>query len=255
VSQSEVAVDYDRWLRGRSLTGLGYRFLATAAGSILVNTPVFRLDGELGLRPEQRLLDVGCGRAGPLQVLAARVHFRLPPVGIDVSGGMLRLALEDLARGGSPPVDLLQGSAASLPLADGRFDVVISAYLLKHLSDVDLTAFFAEIRRVLKPGGIALVWEFAPTRSHLLDGWHRWLLTRGISECHLRGYGRLSAAAIGAGFEWVERAVLRPFLFPPIPRVALILGRPPEAWRERTGLGRARQAALREAAHAPPQSR
>jgi SAM-dependent methyltransferase len=255
VSQSEVAVDYDRWLRGRSLTGLGFRFLATAPGSILVNTPVFRLDEELGLRPEQRLLDVGCGRAGPLQVLAARVHFRQPPVGMDISGAMLRLAREDLARGGSPPVDLLRGSATSLPLADGRFDVVTSAYLLKHLSDVDVAAFFAEIRRVLKPGGIALVWEFAPTRSRRLDGWHRWLLTRGIRECHLRGYARLSAAAIGAGFEWVERAALRPFLFPPIPRVALILRRAPEAWRERTGPGRARRPALRAAAPAPPQSR
>jgi hypothetical protein len=98
--------------------------------------------------------------------------------------------------------------------------------------------------RVLKPGGFAVLWEFAPTGSDLLNAWHRKLLTPGIGTCNLRGFTKLASTATGAGFDWVDNAHLRPFLFPPIPRVSLILGKAPEAWREQTGPGRARRAAI-----------
>jgi hypothetical protein len=60
---------------------------------------------------------------------------------------------------------------------------------------------------------------------------HRRLLTAGVEECHLRSYGSLSAFALEAGFEWVGNARLRPFLFPPIPRVSLIVGKAPPTWQ------------------------
>ena len=47
-----------------------------------------------------------------------------------------------------------------------------------------------------------------------------------------------------AGFDWVDNAHLRPFLFPPIPRTSVLIGKAPEGWPDRTGPGRARQDAL-----------
>ncbi|HXH22268.1 MAG TPA: class I SAM-dependent methyltransferase, partial [Dehalococcoidia bacterium] len=241
-SESLTARQYDRWLQGRSLSGKAYEFFASVPGSMFVNTPVFRLDRLLRLRADQRLLDVGCGRASLLQVLASRVRFEKPPVGIDLSPEMLRRARRDSARAMSPDISLVQGSALSLPFRSELFDVVTSSYLIKHLDDAGLVRLLREMHRVLKAGGLALLWEFGPTRSESLNRWHRWLLTRGVESCNLRSFADIAAAATSSGFEWVENAHLRPFLFPPIPRVSVILGKAPEEWRQRTGPGRARHA-------------
>ena len=227
--EATVSRGYDRWMRRGGLSSSVYAYLASVQGAMLVNTPAFRLPAELQLRPEHKLLDVGCGRSSILSVLASRVTFENPPIGIDISRAMLEMGRRDIARAGVR-IGLTQGSATALPLADAAFDVVTCAYVVKHMPDVGLLRLLGEIRRVLTPGGIAVLWEFAPTRSTALNRWHEWLLTRGVRACHLRNYTQLSAFAIGAGFEWVGNANLRPFLFPPIPRVSLILGKAPPEW-------------------------
>jgi hypothetical protein len=98
--------------------------------------------------------------------------------------------------------------------------------------------------RILKPGGLAVLWEFRPTQSRRLDSLNRWVVTRGVKTATFRPYSAIAAAATRAGFDWVDNAHLRPFLFPPIPRVSLVLGKAPERWREDTGPGRARRAAI-----------
>jgi SAM-dependent methyltransferase len=229
LNETRVGRDYDRWIRGRSLSSQIYAFYASVPGAVLVNTPAFRLHTELQLRPEHRLLDIGCGRGSLLRVIASRVPFHTPPVGIDLAGAMLDLGRRDEARSKSE-IALVQGSATALPFPDERFDVIICGYVVKHLTDSSLLRFFVELRRVLSPGGIAVLWEFGPTTSKRLNAFHERLLTLGISDCHLRGYTPLSAFALGTGFEWVGNANLRPFLFPPIPRVSLILGKAPPDW-------------------------
>jgi len=222
---------YDRWLR-RSVSGRLYSLLTTLPAQILVNTPAFGLHQELQLKPESLVLDVGCGSGALLQALAARVRFRRPPVGIDPSGAMLALGR---AR---PGVRLLRGTGASLPFAEATFDAVICAHVVKHLADAELLTLLREVRRVLVPGGLAVVWEFAPTGNAWLDRWNRWLVTLGVKECTLRGYRDLSALALEAGFDWVANAHLRPFLYPPVPRVSVILGKAPPGWvREQLGAG------------------
>ncbi len=243
MSEATTAREYDRWLRRGSVSGLGYAFLASVPGSLLINTPVFRLDKNLILKPEHRLLDIGCGRASLLQVLASRVSFEQPPTGIDLSREMLLRGRTEIAAANAP-IELAQGSGAGLPLKDDVFDIVTCSYVLKHLDDTGTVALLREVHRVLKPGGFAVVWEFSPTRSPALNRWHRWVLTRGVSTCNFRSYSQLAAAGTAAGFDWVENAHLRPFLFPPIPRASVILGKAPEEWRERTGPGRARRAAI-----------
>ena len=229
MNESRVARDYDRWLTGGSLSGLLYGAISSLPGTVLVNTPAFRLHTELQLRPDQRVLDIGCGRGSLLQTLCARVAFQKPPVGIDLSRAMLRLGAEDSQR--SPhDIALLRASGTSLPFADGVFDLVTCGHVVKHLDDDALLTLLTEIRRVLTPGGIALVWEFAPTTSQRLNALNRAVLTPGVGAFELRDYATLSAFALQAGYEWVGNARLRPFLFPPIPRVSLLLGKAPPGW-------------------------
>src|SRR6478609_2322769 len=98
MTEARVARDYDRWLTGGSLSGLIYGTLSSLPGTVLVNTPAFRLHTELQIRANQRVLDVGCGRGSLLQTLSARVPFTKVPVGVDVSRAMLRLGVEDAQR-------------------------------------------------------------------------------------------------------------------------------------------------------------
>ena len=239
MNEALVGRQYDRWLRSGSISSRGYAFLASVPGMMLINTPVYRFDRNLGLKPEQRLLDIGCGPGSLLRILSSRVGFETPPTGLDLSQEML-------ARSGTPEPSftVVQGSASNLPFADASFDIAVSGYLLKHLDDAALATFFREIERLLKPGGIAVLWEFAPTRSGRLDKLNRWVVTRGVTEAKFRSYRTLAEAANEAGFDWVENAYLRPFLFPPIPRVSIAVGKAPEGWRENTGPGRARRAVL-----------
>lgn len=90
------------------------------------------------------VLDIGCG-TGDLSAEFRRAGAG-SVIGADFSGDMLALA-QAKAGGG----DWLQADALRLPFADGSFDAVASAFVLRNL--VDLPAAFAEMLRVLRPGG------------------------------------------------------------------------------------------------------
>ena len=198
--------------------------MVSEPGTLLYNTPALKLHEELQLHAGNRVLDIGCGRGTLLQLVARHVAFRSRPTGIDLSRSMLRRTV------GDKPVDYVMGSAMDLPLAGERFDVVTCSYVTQYFDDHELLAFFRETRRVLAPGGIALVWDFAPTRSRALNAWNNLVLdVTGAGTT--RSFTTLSAAALEAGFEWVTIAHLRPFLFPPIPRVSMLIGKAPIGWQ------------------------
>ncbi|HEU0072425.1 MAG TPA: class I SAM-dependent methyltransferase [Dehalococcoidia bacterium] len=224
MTAARVGRAYNRWVK-KSVSGRLYGLLAGPPGLMLVNTPAFNLHEELQLQPETRLLDIGCGSGALLELLASRVAFQRRPVGIDLSTTMLHLS--DPRR-----ASLVEGSGVQLPFADESFDVVTCAHVAKHLDDTSLLLLLAEVRRVLSFGGIAVVWDFAPTRSRLLNQWNEFVVTLGVRDCILRGYTTLSAFALEAGFEWVGNAHLRPFIYPPIPRASVIMGKAPVGWRE-----------------------
>jgi SAM-dependent methyltransferase len=108
-----------------------------------------------------RVLEVGCG-PGRLSIRLARRH------GLDVTGLDLDPAMIELARANADgPGDgeegrpsFLAGDVASLGFPDGSFDLVVSTLSMHHWGDP--TAGFAEIARVLRPGGRALIWDFRP---------------------------------------------------------------------------------------------
>ena len=220
-----TARQYDRWMRKRDPLAHCMRFAMTPAGAIFVNTPVFMVPRELGLRPDHRLLDLGCGQVSIARLLASMVPFRTPPVGVDVSPTMLRLGQHALRDGGWPPVELVQGPATTLPFADESFDVVVSAHMVKHLSDDSLRRCFAEVLRVLRPGGAFLLWEFTVTGSRLLNRLNHCVLTLEVKTARLRTFRQLALLGLECGFQRVLSLELRPFLLPPIPRISVLMGK------------------------------
>ena len=230
--------DYDRWITKAGPLAAAMRFAMGVPGQILVNTPAFTLPEEMRIEPTWRILDIGCGRVGLTRVLTDRAGLLAPAVGIDPSRQMLTLASRDQQGDGGKRILLAQGTATDLPLADELFNFVISGHAFKYLTDRELRESLREARRVLKPGALFLAWEFAPTRSSLLDRWNRYLLELGAPLVRLRGYRELRRFAYDAGFDWVQTANLRPFLLPPIPRVSLIMGKAPDGWRSTVVEGR-----------------
>jgi ubiquinone/menaquinone biosynthesis C-methylase UbiE/uncharacterized damage-inducible protein DinB len=228
----------DRWIAGAGPVAAAMRFAMGVPGQILVNTAAFRLPEELRIESTWTVLDVGCGRAGLARVVSHRAQLEQPPVAVDPSGQMLALGAKDSVGDGTAEVRLVQGDIADLPLGNDLFNFVYSGHAFKYLNDEQLTKCLVEVRRVMKPGALFLAWEFAPTKSELLDRWNRFVLQAGVPFERLRGYRELRSMAYDAGFDWVQAANLRPFLLPPIPRVSLIMGKAPQGWRSTIFEGR-----------------
>jgi SAM-dependent methyltransferase len=113
-----------------------------------------------------RVLEVGCG-PGHLSIRLARRH-RLEVTGLDLDPAMIERARANAARRGDGDErrpSFLVGDVASLTFPDGSFDLVVSTLSMHHWADP--AAGLAEIGRVLRPGGRALVWDFRPgVRPH-----------------------------------------------------------------------------------------
>ncbi len=102
------------------------------------------------LASDDRVLDAGCGAGVPVmpQLVGAGLH----PVGLDLSSSQLGLA-RSLVGG----VDLVQADLAALPFRKGSFAGAVSFYSVIHVPRSDHPTVFSEFRRVLHPGGVALV--------------------------------------------------------------------------------------------------
>ena len=146
----------------------------------------------------QRVLDVGCGTghlAGELLGAGHRV------TAVDFLPEALAAARSD-----APAVGLLRADAGRLPLAAGAFDAVTILDVLEHVDDV---AALAELRRVLRPGGLLVltVPAFPWLWSH-----------RDDAAGHRRRYTRkrLHAVLADAGFAPVESGAYQCALFPAV---------------------------------------
>lgn len=148
-----------------------------------------------GLRRGESVLDVGCG-TGTLAIAAkGRVGPTGRVAGIDASAEMIARA-ERKARRAGVDVAFRQAVVEALPFGDASCDVVLSTMMLHHLPGAAREACAGEIRRVLKPGGRALVVDFGGSD---LDG-------KGLlAHLHLHRHGHVDPRAIA---EVVSRAGL-----------------------------------------------
>ncbi|QKT09258.1 methyltransferase domain-containing protein [Gordonia sp. X0973] len=106
----------------------------------------------LGVRPGEHVLDVGSGTGSEVLAMAAAVGSSGRAVGVDPNPRMIELAD---TRTGEAPATFVEGSAYALPFPDDTFDAVRCERVFQHLEHPERAT--AEIARVLKPGGRAIL--------------------------------------------------------------------------------------------------
>jgi SAM-dependent methyltransferase len=103
------------------------------------------------LHPGERVLDLGSGGGIDVLLSAKRVGPTGRAIGLDMTDEMLALAQRNAAEAGATNVEFLKGHIEAIPLPADSVDVVISNCVVNLAADKD--AVFAEIARVLRPGG------------------------------------------------------------------------------------------------------
>ncbi len=104
-----------------------------------------------GIQPGQHVLDLGSGAGNDCFVARAIVGESGKVTGLDFSDEMLTKARSNAQKLGFTNVDFIAGDIEEMPLDGNQFDVVISNCVLNLVPDK--AKAFAEIMRVLKPGG------------------------------------------------------------------------------------------------------
>ena len=124
-------------------------------------------------------LDVGAG-TGDLSFLLAGRMPQGTVVGVDLTPEMLAIARKRAQR--EDPLHrvlFVQGDALSLPFADATFDVIVTGFVMRNVTD--MRSAFAEMHRVTKPGGRVACLEVSRPDSRLIAGMHRFIFTHIVS--------------------------------------------------------------------------
>lgn len=143
-----------------------------------------------------RVLDVGCG-TGTLTLMAKRAAPAAEVIGIDGDPKILAIAR---AKAGHEAVQFDEGLATALPYPDASFDRILTSLVLHHLTTADKERAFAEMLRVLRPGGELHIADWAKPVgifARTVFGAVRWLdgpTTRDNAE------GRIPGMVAAAGF-------------------------------------------------------
>lgn len=191
-SQYEAIVE-----RSIDFSDLSHDFFMAAKADLLAQIVSERFGG----RHDLRLLDVGCG--------VGRLHPHLLGRFGAISGCDVSEKSVERARQDNVFADYAVSRADRLPYEHVQFDIALTVCVMHHVPPAQWPSFLAEMRRVLRPGGIAVVIEHNPFNP----------LTRlAVARCSfdadavLLTPGRSRGLLTAAGFGKVET---RNFLFLP----------------------------------------
>jgi arsenite methyltransferase len=134
----------------------------------------------LALGRSERVVDLGCGPGLLALEMAHRVGMQGEVQGIDASPSMIALAARRCY--GKSWVQLARGDVSRLPYPDAHFDAAVCTQVYEYVADIDRA--LAELNRVLRPGGRAVVvdtdWESCVWRSsdaermrRVIEAWDR----------------------------------------------------------------------------------
>ncbi|MEP6919804.1 MAG: class I SAM-dependent methyltransferase [bacterium] len=145
---------------------------------------------------QSRVLDVGCGNGYIAHHLAAML-------GANVTG-------IDLGATAEAPIDYQPFNGTTFPVSADSFDAVILCYVLHHAQDPEVVLH--EVRRALRPAGVAVVYEDIPRRrwDRIVCGIHNRKWRGRTGRCRFQLAAAWRQTFIDAGFEIVtERSLSR----------------------------------------------
>lgn len=118
------------------------------------------------IRPGDTVVDLACGPANQL-AMVARLNPETNFIGVDLSPPMLEQAAELIARQGLTNVTFRFGDITNLDsFANASVDAVVSTMALHHLPTLDLLCrTYAEVARILKPGGGVYMVDFGHLKA------------------------------------------------------------------------------------------
>ncbi|MCU0505616.1 MAG: class I SAM-dependent methyltransferase [Chloroflexi bacterium] len=118
--------------------------------------------------PAPSILEVGPG-PGHLAVCLLRAIRDARWTGLDIDPAMVAAARARLVRTGlAARSDVVEGDVSALPFADASFDLVVTSFSAHHWPDAALG--FAEVARVLRPGGVVLAYDLPAWWARLERG-------------------------------------------------------------------------------------
>jgi SAM-dependent methyltransferase len=132
-----------------AFSGAGHEFFIAAKGE-MINALI---EKELPAGGAS-LLDVGCGHGF--------VHGTVMAAGHRVTGVEIAAEVLEMARSANPGARYLAYDGETLPFTDGMFDIAIAMCVLHHVPVGQWDAFVAELKRVVRPGGLIAIFEHNP---------------------------------------------------------------------------------------------
>lgn len=134
------------------LSGKSHDYFTRVKAQYLIDL----LERAMPVAGKVRLLDVGCGH-GLIHPFLLAGRLPLEIVGVEVATSVI-----DVARADNPTVsyDVYEGEV--LPYEDASFDAAVTITVMHHVPPPQWPSFVAEMKRVVRPGGIVVVFEHNP---------------------------------------------------------------------------------------------
>jgi SAM-dependent methyltransferase len=154
----------------------------------------------IGALAGKRVLEIGCG-AGSHSALFARHGAQMSSIDLSFDRAQATARKFRLLESAGYGSAALQGNAERLPFSDSTFDIVYSNGVLHHSPDT--VATIQEVRRVLKPGGLAVVMLYC--RSSI-----NWWITLWLGYGIFRGQLRHGQERLGTQTEWAGTHKINP---------------------------------------------
>ncbi len=183
--------------------------VASPIGAVLHRRQVAFLNGVIGRIAPARVLEVAPG--------PARLTTEVTPVpvaiGMDFSPRMLAEAQRRTRAANRTHWSFVRGDAFSLPFATASFDLVFSVRFVRRLEPAGRAGLYAELRRVLRPGGHLVL----DAQNRLVAGPHRvgrddypvydelWLREELVAELCAAGFAPRQLEGIMRQFTWQRR--------------------------------------------------
>ena len=167
-------------------------------------TKLARLAAKLNLQAGDRVLDIGCGWGG-----LARALIRCRE-GVSVTG--ITLSEQQLVHAEQHQIDGDQAGRLAFALRDyrrqtGQFDRIVSVGMLEHVGPSNIPTYFSTVRRLLAPGGVAVIHSIAVhNRSGPVNRWMgRYIFPGG----YLPSVRQLVSAAEAQGLKILDMEIMR----------------------------------------------